>query len=113
MNACETIQGGAENLLGAEKERILTQTTEIFEACTFQDITGQRIAKVVSALKKIDSKAQSMMLILEKHFQYPEKAKAAAPEMYPSDLSLMNGPQLPGQGISQDDIDKILNESFK
>ena len=29
---------------------------QIFEACTFQDVTGQRIRKVVGSLKAIDEK---------------------------------------------------------
>ncbi len=31
-------------------------TTRIYEACSFQDITGQRITKVVATLKTIERK---------------------------------------------------------
>ena len=34
--------------------------TRIYEACSFQDITGQRIGKVVTALKAIEGRVQQV-----------------------------------------------------
>jgi len=36
-------------------------TTRIYEACSFQDITGQRITKVVATLKTIEAKVASIV----------------------------------------------------
>ena len=52
MEACEAIQ---ENLAGKPLEEtayIDSQLIRIVEACTFQDLTGQRISKISKFLKQ-------------------------------------------------------------
>lgn len=112
MSACEVIQGVTGTIDDEAREAIDAEVTAIFEACSFQDITGQRISKVVTALKDIDLKTKKLVGVIEAHFS--ESLGAHAGESSTSektgDAALMNGPQLPGRGISQDDIDRILNE---
>lgn len=113
MNACDQVQDDISGLPEDMQTRLQEQLTNIFEACTFQDITGQRISKVIAALKKIDIKTQDMMAVLHTHFPETGQSKAARstpPVALTDSDSLMNGPQLPGQGVSQDDIDRILQE---
>jgi chemotaxis protein CheZ len=104
MNACDGI---LKELKGrtVSPDTINMQITSIFEACSFQDITGQRISKVITALKNIDEKTSRITEILEQHFQLRlddnEEEKI-------SNVSLMNGPQLPGHGVSQTDVDRLL-----
>ena len=50
-------------------------TTKIYEACSFQDITGQRITKVVAALKAIDAKVSQIIAT----FEQPGAGVAAGP----------------------------------
>lgn len=89
-------------------EQIAFIVTKIFEACNFQDITGQRINKVVSTLEFVEERVHNMILI------WGEEAFAELPvpeveaEAVPDDSDLLNGPQLEGEGISQDDIDKLF-----
>lgn len=89
-------------------EQIAFIVTKIFEACNFQDITGQRINKVVSTLEFVEERVHNMILI------WGEEAFAELPvpeveaEAIPEDADLLNGPQLDGEGISQDDIDKLF-----
>lgn len=111
MEACEKIQAAAATAPPSFLKLVETQTTAIFEACTFQDITGQRISKIVKALKEIDKKTHDLVKVIEKSFDAagPQVAKPAAPAK-PVEQSLMNGPQLEGQGISQDEIDRLLKE---
>lgn len=89
-------------------EQIAFIVTKIFEACNFQDITGQRINKVVSTLEFVEERVHNMISI------WGEEAFAELPvpeveaEAIPEDADLLNGPQLDGEGISQDDIDKLF-----
>ena len=76
--------------------RLHEATTRIYEACAFQDITGQRIAKVVAALQAIEARISRT-----------REAVEAPPE--PATPSLLNGPQVPGAGVSQSDIDALFD----
>ncbi len=95
MNACENIEK-----ISAD-EKVQNEIIRIYEACSFQDITGQRIKKVVSSLKQIDEKVGMLLKVIGDKMpgmERPEPARAA----------LLNGPQLPANAISQEDIDKLL-----
>jgi chemotaxis protein CheZ len=82
-------------------------TTKIYEACSFQDITGQRITKVVATLKAIDAKVAQMLTAFGGRARV---ATAAAPVVPALDAgeSLLHGPQLPAAAMDQTDIDKLL-----
>ena len=56
LESCETLDAVMEQLDGEPAARLLDATTRIYEACSFQDITGQRITKVVGTLKAIEAK---------------------------------------------------------
>jgi chemotaxis protein CheZ len=82
---------------------------KIFEACNFQDLTGQRITKVVSTLTFIETHILRMMEIwggLEA-FKDIEAEKMNKRE---GDAGLLNGPKLAGESghASQDDIDALF-----
>ena len=78
------------------REDIQDHATPIFEACNFQDLTGQRISKVVTTLKLIEDHIGRMVEI----WRAIETAPAIAPERVAADRtaprSLLNGPKLPG-----------------
>jgi len=89
---------------------ILEQVIKIFEACNFQDLTGQRITKVVNTLKFIEDRIMRMMEIwggLE-NFQNILVDEAPVAE---GDAALLNGPKLATDAghASQDDIDALFN----
>ncbi len=108
MDACEMIEERAAQIGGEQGDAISAQITKIYEACSFQDITGQRITKVVGALKSIEIKVGALMGALEQGTQ--GQAPPAEPVKDEGEASLLNGPQLPGGGISQADIDKLLED---
>lgn len=78
----------------------------VFENCNFQDITGQRIRKVVNTLKFVEERVDKMMDIWG-HEEF-EGLIAENPIPEDDERRLLNGPQLDGMGISQDDIDKLF-----
>lgn len=84
------------------KNQLLQHITRIFEACNFQDLTGQRITKVMTTLEFIEKAVQKVLSL-----PIAKGIKATQPK--DDKDPLLNGPQLSGQAPSQDDIDKIFN----
>jgi chemotaxis protein CheZ len=78
---------------------------EIYEACSFQDITGQRIAKVLRALRTIEERLARMAATLDRAGSGPVAPTA---DTRIGDAALLNGPQLASQAMSQSDIDALL-----
>jgi chemotaxis protein CheZ len=105
LDAAEELGSIAEQAGGETSERILGIVTKIFEASNFQDITGQRITKVVRTLRHIESK----IVALARAFGQ-DVGDAAAPrqDKREGDTALLNGPQLPEAANSQADIDALL-----
>jgi chemotaxis protein CheZ len=60
LDCCETLEGLQARLSGADAEALSGAVTRIYEACSFQDITGQRIGKVVAALKSIEKRVTAV-----------------------------------------------------
>ncbi|MGX9962786.1 protein phosphatase CheZ [Roseomonas sp. F4] len=112
LDVCETLEGVATRIGGTEAEALGNAVTRIYEACSFQDITGQRIGKVVTALKAIEARVDQVMSRFgaaagAMSTSAPEAAAASDPSESEG-RRLANGPQLPGAGVSQADIDRLL-----
>jgi chemotaxis protein CheZ len=89
--------------------------TRIYEACSFQDITGQRISKVVTVLQNVETRVDALLSAFGTEGGTAASETAASAEepaatepAANSDEDLMSGPQLPGTGNSQEDIDALL-----
>ncbi len=106
MDACEKIQEKASGIGGEEADAINEEVMKVYEACSFQDITGQRISKVVRTFHAIETKIDNLVSVLGiKVKDYIDEGDDRE-----GDDRLMNGPQLPPEAISQEDIDKLLAE---
>ncbi len=104
LESCETLDLVAETLSGEAAGRLQAATTQIYEACSFQDITGQRITKVVTTLKAIEEKVAQIVSTFGQR-----GAAASAPATLPEgEAALLNGPQLPAAAMGQSDIDRLL-----
>lgn len=108
MDECDGISSIAATLSPEQNEKLTACVTRIFEACNFQDLTGQRINKVVSALRHIEDKIQALMLALGDEIGTHDDVPPPPPADEDPDKKLLNGPQMPGEGVSQDDIDKLF-----
>jgi len=60
MDSCDVIMDKA-SAVGEAGEAINNEVTKIYEACSFQDITGQRTTKVVTTLKTNDDKVGKLI----------------------------------------------------
>lgn len=111
LDCCETLEQMQAELSGEAADKLQGAVTRIYEACSFQDITGQRIGKVVTALKAIETRIST---IVSAASGMPGPEAAPAPAAQPRDEKrtegekLANGPQLPGAGVSQSEIDRLL-----
>lgn len=105
LESCETLDRVGAGLSGEAVQQLQDVTTRIYEACSFQDITGQRITKVVATLKAIDSKVAHIVAAFGESGR--PAAAPQAPPMAPG-AELLNGPQLPTNAMDQSDIDKLL-----
>jgi chemotaxis protein CheZ len=91
-------------------EEIQERVVAIFEACNFQDLTGQRISKVMQTMKFIEKHIIEMMEI----WGGVDAIKAHAPPIVDTregDARLLNGPKLDGDDghASQNDIDALFD----
>lgn len=109
MDAADELSAIAEDCEGDLADRVQTVATKIYEASSFQDITGQRITKVVKVIKfiedKLDGLAEAIGDLAGEDGVVVKKDATIDAE---GDDALLNGPQLEGEGNSQDDIDALL-----
>jgi chemotaxis protein CheZ len=108
LDCCEALESVAGKVAPAEAEVLQGAITRIYEACSFQDITGQRIGKVVAALKAIEARVAA---VAERFggSGTAEPPPPAAPDPNETEgRRLAHGPQLPGAGVSQAEIDRLL-----
>jgi chemotaxis protein CheZ len=113
--ASNTIMECAEALMGADasdpaayKALVDEKMMVIFEACSFQDITGQRIAKVVETLQHIEQRVVRFAEVMKAsdftgYVTEEERVRAERKEK-----NFLNGPQLAGEGIDQAFVDDMF-----
>jgi len=117
LSAAETIDEHANTLavdLWNDHHVNLTQDIQegvvrIFEACVFHDLTGQRIAKVTTALKAIEDHVARMVDIWGGPAAFEEFIADAANNHAPAP-NLINGPRLDDEAdhVNQGEIDAIF-----
>lgn len=110
MEACETMEDILADMPEEKRDLMNAQITKIYEACSFQDITGQRISKVVSTFHQIEEKIHSLLESLgvdPADLEEMVSQEKSIDEM--TDEDLKNGPQTPDAAMDQDDIDRLLN----
>jgi chemotaxis protein CheZ len=115
-SATHTIMAAAEEILGAGglsdkdyRELVETRVLAIFEACSFQDITGQRIGRVLDGLGQIEKRLNRFA----KAVKVRDSADGPDPEdalrQARREVLLLNGPQNDDIAIKQDDIDALFD----
>ena len=106
LDATEIIESEAGKL-GCRA--INDQVVLIFEACGFQDITGQRISKIVTTLKHIEERIERITAIFGEHFKNIDGADIdEEAEDKDEDAKLLSGPSLPANANDQAEIDALL-----
>lgn len=112
--ATNTIMQSAEDIMGADPtddsyaDVVNESVMNIFEACSFQDITGQRISKVVHTLSHIEGRILELRDLLGVTDE--DIATAHGEDTRTEDEKLLGGPALEGEGIDQSAVDQMLND---
>ena len=114
MQAAEEIMAADTSDSSAYHEVVGDAVMRIFEACSFQDITGQRISKVVETFTYIESRLNKVAKLIE-------GVEGLTPDTIPEETTaavrkrelMLNGPQLKGDGKDQDEIDALMAGSSK
>jgi chemotaxis protein CheZ len=77
-------------------------------ACAFQDITGQRIRKVLSAMRSVEERIATLVALMGiRQEDLPSHQDDAAPG---SDAALLNGPSSSAEGgLGQTAVDDLFN----
>lgn len=75
--------------------------TSILEACSFQDIVGQRLVKIGKLLSSIEAGGHAAETV---PFEAPRVSSPASGD------APLDGPALAGEGLSQEDVERMFNE---
>src|SRR4249919_1867659 len=82
------------------------KATEVYTACSFQDLTGQRTRKVIGVLRYLEGRINAMIEIWG--LDGAMAAEAAESRAVETGKALLNGPARPGQGPDQADVDMVM-----
>lgn len=109
MNNAEKIMCADPEDSAAYQQTVNDAVMEIFEACSFQDITGQRINKVVGTLKHIEERVSKFAQAtgIEDGAGIDSAAEIARLQRE-KDL-ILNGPQADSAATGQGDIDAMFD----
>ncbi len=110
MEAAECIEGLAGKVDEDTARRLTEAVTAIYEACGFQDITGQRISKVVGALRQIELRVESLLATFgdEDARARRDRLESELDRREGRDGGLLSGPQSQAEVQNQDDIDAVF-----
>ena len=95
-------------------DKIDRRATDIYTACSFQDITGQRTARVVRTLRFVEQRINAMIAswgtdrIAGKVDDMAAQMETLIDAASRDDGHLLNGPQGVDEGLKQDEVDRML-----
>lgn len=119
LDAAEHLEKVSATLSGEAQTVVNDAVTRIYEACNFQDLTGQRITRVVKAIKDIEVKVDALVSALHDQLglaadelaaltAVKETAAANGKKAVKTDADLLNGPQNGTGAKSQEEIDRLF-----
>lgn len=106
MDAAEDVERLSQQVPVDVAAGLQAAVTKIYEASTFQDITGQRIGKVVHALQSLEERLDALV---DACCTETEQASSNISTV-DDDAALLNGPQLSTHANTQSDIDRLFDE---
>lgn len=103
LDTAEKLGTLSKNLPDQQAQEWQSLVVKIYEASNFQDVTGQRIEKVVATLRGIETRVSKLVTL----FPHPDVETDDNESSY--EQSLLNGPLMPDAAIDQNDIDAMFN----
>ncbi len=115
-SATHIIMESAETLMGADPSDpesynavVNQEVMNIFEACSFQDITGQRISKVVETLEFIDKRISRFASTFGVQDRIDALSHDEISREERKQKQILHGPAMNGEGVAQDDVDAMFS----
>jgi chemotaxis regulatin CheY-phosphate phosphatase CheZ len=110
MEAAEQIMAADTSDTAAYQELVGDAVMRIFEACSFQDITGQRISKVVETFTYIESRLNKVAKLIEGvEGLQPDEPTEETPAEKRKREQILHGPALNGDGRDQGEVDALMS----
>lgn len=103
--ASEKIETLAKKLPKEQAEELYRYITAIYEACVFQDLTGQRLTTIGRVVKNLDKMIIQLAEFLQIDSLPPSLSDLGLCE---DNTPFLRGPALPSEAPQQDDIDQIF-----
>ena len=109
MEAAEAVMDYSGDNLEEYQTLVSDKMMHVFEACSFQDLTGQRVTKIVETVEIIEERINLLCEMLDMSGTDEEipKEELSEKEKRKKDL-LLNGPALKGEGVNQSAIDELF-----
>lgn len=109
MSASEAVLGSTQTDFDAYRVEVEAALLEILQACSFQDLTGQRLTRALEAIAQIEKRLQRFA----KNVRIADAAeifdRTAIVQEARRETLLVEGPQDFGKAIHQSDIDKLFS----
>ncbi len=92
-------------------DAILEQVIRAYEACNFQDLTGQRISKIVQVMKFIEEHLDRVIAAWSALDSFRDLVASGPALEDEGESALLNGPKLPDDPghVDQTDIDALFD----
>lgn len=101
------------DVLAKHNGEYLDLITDTFTQMSFQDLTGQRLQRIIKLVGEIEEKITKMVisfgLKLTEREKNPELSAEELQKKVDEQVQLLAGPQKKGGGLDQDGIDDLLN----
>jgi chemotaxis protein CheZ len=108
LQAMELLESLTDKMPAEVAEQVTNAVTQVYESCNFQDITGQRITKVVKTLKHIEDRVEKLVAAFGDEIHKYREGHPREEQQKTADEQLLNGPQLPDEAGKQAEIDALL-----
>lgn len=108
MTAAESLLAAPEDTVDLYRGEVEAKLMEILEACTFQDIAGQRLGRVATTLNQMEkrlSRFSASVRIADATDVFDRETIIREARR---EVLLVEGPQDQGRAIEQDAIDKLF-----
>jgi chemotaxis protein CheZ len=104
MDACSALEAVGRDAGGEVSTAINAAVSIIYEACSFQDLTGQRIVNVANTLGVIEGKLADLALLVGIF------ANEIVEETGTGEGEHLAGPQRPEHAIDQATVDRLIGK---
>ncbi len=110
LTSAEIVGEVADSLDDDVATKLSQVSVDLFQASSFQDLTGQRITKVTKTLAHLEARLNALADAIGDDYVQPKEEDPEKDDegVVKNETELLHGPQLEGEGNTQAEIDAIL-----